>query len=254
MKIVIPSYNRATILKEKTLKYVLSEGYSPSDIYVFLKNDEQLQLYKQTIDTHLNWVVCNTNNLSEKRTFIRNYFPEDEELLAIDDDVKRLKQLNPIPLKQFVTRMFELTRQEKVTLWGVYPVNQTNMFYCKDRVVVGSVYCVGCFYGFINKHQEAWPPVCDKEDKWLSCLRITLDGAVLRYEGACADTSYYAKGGLSEYRTLETEERISTLICDRFPELVSYKVKKNGHPDVVFRRKKNKVLPFTCQTPQQVSD
>lgn len=248
MKVAIPSYNRVKILKEKTLNMLLTEGFDPKDIYVFLKNEEQLEQYKAGIESPLNWVVCHNQNLSDKRTFIRRYFAEGEEILSIDDDVKRIKFLKPQPLKQFVSRMFELLKQEKLTAFGIYPVNQTNMFYCKDRVVKGSVYLVGSFYGFLNKQAEEWPTVCDKEDKWFSCKRITEDGAVLRYEGCCADTSFYAKGGLSEYRTLQSEEEYSKRICNQFPELVKYTLKKNNHPDVKFLRKKNTILSLYPQS------
>jgi hypothetical protein len=235
MKIAIPSYNRASVLKSKTLAYLLREGYNPSEIYIFLKNNEQLELYKKEITTPVNWVVCNNQTICDKRTFIRNYFPVDEEILSVDDDIKSLKMINPQPLKTLVEKMFILTLKEGLTSWGIYPVN--NLFYCQERVVRGSVYICACFCGFINKQQEPYPNLFSKEDRWSSCLRIALDGAVLRYEGACPDTTYYAKGGLSEIRDFQTEEAHSRAVESLFPHLVRYKLKKNNHPDVEFIKK-----------------
>jgi len=240
MKIAIPSYNRASVLKSKTLAYLLQEGYDPSDMYVFLKNQEQLEIYKKEIDTPVNWVVCNNENICDKRTFIRKYFPLDEEILSVDDDVRRLKMLNPQPLKILVEKMFALTKRQGLTSWGISPIS--SLYFCKDRVVKGSTYICACFCGFINKEQEPYPNIFSKEDRWSSCLRIKLDGAVLKYDGACPDTSYYAKGGLSEMRNQETEEKHSRIVANLFPDIVRYKLKKNGHPDVEFIRKPREYL------------
>jgi hypothetical protein len=245
MKIAIPSYNRASILKSKTLAYLLQEGFDPSEIVVFVKNDEQKTLYQKEISTPVTWVVCNNQNLCDKRTFISHYFPLDEEIVAVDDDIKTIKMLHPKPLREVLTTMFTLTRKEELTTWGIYPVN--NLFFCKERVVRGSCYLIGCFFGFINKEHTVFPNLYTKEDKWWSCYNIQKDGAVLRYEGICPDTTYYASGGQTGIRTLELEEEHSKDLEKLFPTLVKYKLKKNGHPDVDFVRKPKFVLSFSSE-------
>ena len=236
MKIAIPSYNRASILKSKTLAYLLKEGYDPSEIYIFLKNNEQLEIYKKEIQTPVNWVVCHNENICDKRTYIREYFEKGDEILSVDDDIKTVKMLHPIPLQTLVEKMFSHVRREGLSLWGIYPVN--NLYYCNERVVKGSVYICACFCGFINKEQEPYPNIFSKEDRWSSCIRIKLDGAVLRYDGACPDTNYYcAKGGLSEIRDIDAEEMHAREVEKLFPDLVKYKLKRNGHPDVKFINK-----------------
>lgn len=250
MKVAIPSYQRAETLKAKTLKFLLEEGFDPKDIYVFVSNEQELVTYKRVIDTPLNWVVCPVNSDVGKRTHMKNFFPIGEEILSVDDDVKRIKFLENKPVKPFVERMFQLCKEEKVTLWGIYPVNQTNMFYCKERLVKGNLYCIGCFWGIVNVETEDFPEVNGKADKWLSCVRIKRDGATLRYDGACPDTSYYVgKGGMTEQRTYEMEEKSSQLIANQFPDLVRYKLKKNGHPDVEFIRKRPTLLPHSLSSP-----
>ena len=233
MKIVVPTYNRPKIFKEKTLKYLLSEGIQPEEINVYLKNEEQLVLYKEHISENLNWVVCNTSNLSEKRQFICDGFATGELIFSIDDDIRGLKMKRPVALKVFLERMFEEMEKYECNIWGVYPVN--NLFFCKDKLRVGKQLILFGFYGFKNTKDFRFPNLI-KEDIWYSCFRSTKDGAVLRYNGACMDTSLYTKGGLSEYRNISNETDTCVKICKEYPELVSFTVKKDGHPYCKWRR------------------
>ena len=40
MKYVIPSYQRADILKTKTLCFLEKQGVSPEDVYIFIREDD----------------------------------------------------------------------------------------------------------------------------------------------------------------------------------------------------------------------
>ena len=247
MKIVIPSYNRPDILKQKTLKFLLEENYAPEDIYIFLKNDEQHVLYQQHIDEAVHFVVCNTNNLREKRQFICDYFPEGELILSVDDDIKRLKMIKHTSLRDFVPYMFRKMSEYNCKIWGVYPVN--NLFFCKDRLRVGKQLVLFGFYGFVNTKDFCFPDVI-KEDIWYSCYRSQKDGQILRYDGACMDTTLYTKGGLKEYRTLELEEKTCEAICNEFPSLVYYTVKKDGHPFCKWYKQNLIEYPFELHSTQ----
>ena len=233
MKIAVPTYNRPTVFKQKTLSYLLSEGIQPEEIDVFLKNEEQLVLYKQHITENLNWVVCNTQNLCEKRQFICDYYPEGEHVVSIDDDIKRLKMLRPVSLRILLKRMFEEMVKQNCKVWGFYPVS--NLFFCKDKLRVGKQFIIFSFYGFLNTKDFSFPNLI-KEDIWYSCFRSQEDGAVLRYNGACMDTTFYAKGGLSEYRNIENETEACRQICDQYSDLVSFTIKKDEHPYCKWKR------------------
>ena len=41
MNFAIPSFQRASILKEKTINYLLGQGVEPSSIYVFVREDDK---------------------------------------------------------------------------------------------------------------------------------------------------------------------------------------------------------------------
>lgn len=243
MEIAIPSFRRSSVLKRKTLPFLLAEGFLPSQITIFLASPEELELYKAELGDSYKFVV-GFPGIANQRLFIRNYYPEGTRILSVDDDIRKVKCLRSEPFKSIVEKLFGLLEQEHLTTWGLYPVN--NLYFCKDRVLVGHLYIIACCYGFINrKDLLAYSPVNDKEDVWYSLKRIEQDGAVLRYEGACPDTDFYAAGGLAESRTLASEKTAAEVVCSLFPDSTKFVMKKNGHAEVKIKRKilKNFSLP-----------
>jgi len=245
MQIAIPSYKRSVTLKKKTLSFLDSEGFDKEQITIFVANEEEKEDYEQVLRLDYK-IVVGVKGIANQRLFIRNYYPEGTHILSMDDDIRKIKMLRKnMSFKALVENLFDCLKDHKVTTWGIYPTN--NLFFCKDRVLIGNLYIIACCYGFINRkdiveYGENNEDYSVKEDVWYSLKRIELDGAVLRYEGACPDTDYYAKGGLSEFRTLEKEEEISKKIVGLFPSLCKYIVKKNGHPDVKILRKIDKIV------------
>ena len=243
MKFAIPSYNRPEKLKKTTLAYLFSENIEAEDIYVFLKDEEQLALYKRSIDENLNWIVCNTTNLKDKRQFIIDFFPDKEIIVSLDDDIKRLKMLEPRSLKCLLAELFTALVENNCSIWGIYPVN--NLFYCKERVKIGKQFICSNFYGFINNKSVKYTINAGcKLDIWLSCYLSEKEQRLLRYEGACPDTTYFAKGGLSDFRTFEQEVSACNQIVKEYPHLVSYAVKKDGHPYCVWKKQNLIIQPL----------
>lgn len=236
-EVAIPSYQRPEKLRDTTLKYLASEQIDPLKITIFLASDVEKLLY-ETILTPGTYgrLVIGVPTISRQRQFIRDFYPQDTQILSIDDDIKKLKFLNPRPLIEVVEQLFTITREELCTTWGIYPVN--NLYFCKERVIKAKTYIIGCFYGFINKKDSVYPQVCGVEDKWFSIKRAELDGAVIRYEGVCPDTSYYAKGGLSDIRKgADHELNVCRKVIAEFPDDCSLILKKNGHWEVNYKTK-----------------
>lgn len=235
--VAIPSYQRPEKLRDTTLKYLSSEQIDPQQITIFVASEIEKRLY-ETILTPGTYsrLVVGVPTISRQRQFIRDFYPEGTQILSIDDDIKKLKFLNPRPLIEVANQLFQLTKEELCTLWGIYPVN--NLFFCKERVIKGRAYIIGCCYGFINKKDCVYPQVCGVEDKWMSIKRAALDGAVIRYEGICPDTSYYASGGLSELRKQTDHElNVCRKVIAEFPDDCSLILKKNGHWEVNYKTK-----------------
>lgn len=232
--VAIPSYLRQEKLKAQTLHFLASESIPPDSIYIFVASEEQKALYLQTLDpSTYGTLVVGVPTLSRQKNFIYSYFPEGQQILFIDDDIKGLKWIHPRPLLSFVQQMFQIAQEENVALWSIQPA--TTVLYCKERISIGKMFCVGCFCGVINKKDCTMPDISACEDKWLSLFRWKTDGATMRYDGCCPNTIYFAKGGLTDYR--KTRQHLDTQeVVAAFPEDCILTTKKSGVSECSWRQ------------------
>ena len=232
--ICIPTYKRYTHLRDQTLTMLKNEGYDPKDIFVYVANEEEKKLYEATlVPGTYGSLTVGVIGLPQQRNFIYDQFPIGQKILMLDDDIKEVMFKNEKrPVKEVVARMWELAAQEGATLWSIYPC--PNRFYCVERVVVGQVFCVGCFHGVINT-RTYYPDLAAAEDRWLTASRILKDGKTLRYEGCCPKTVYFQKGGLYDYRHTNTKQYDDSVkVAEMFPTICKLKqYKKNGFWDAV---------------------
>jgi hypothetical protein len=121
--LAIPTYKRQKIIITKTLFLLFQYNIKPSNIYLFLANEQEKKIYTQTL-TNLavienilqkskkhkitQFLQKNTNSihkyklfltkivnqsiigkpgLANQRNFIRNYFPEETKIVQMDDDL-----------------------------------------------------------------------------------------------------------------------------------------------------------------------
>lgn len=225
----IPSYQRPTKLKKNTLSWLLHSGVLPQQIRVFVASVQEFQVYSQVLEYELQQgiqITIGVPSLAAQLQFIQNFYSEGQKIVRIDDDIRRLDWLNPRSFVLFVQRMFEIANEEGCSLWSIYPVS--NKFFCKDRIIIGKVFCIGCVCGFINRKSLERPHVSEAEDKYFSLQRYLADGKTMRYEGVCPNTTFWSKGGLTEHRKVKQYED-TKWVCDQFNKLCELKQKKNGH-------------------------
>lgn len=230
--IAIPSYQRPKKLRDQTLAFLAREEFCPDKIFVFVASQEEKNSYQEVLTPGtFREIIVGVPGLSQQRNFITKFFPNKTRVLTIDDDIKRIKFLKPRPVKDLVVEMFQLCDKEKASLWSIYPVN--NLFFCKDRVLVGKLFCVHCFCGYINDHSIEVIASC-VDDKYRSLVSYLKDGKVLRYDGACPDTTYNAAGGLTEHRALHRTQEVREVV-KTFPDHCSIRKRKNGIEEVHWR-------------------
>lgn len=240
--IAIPSYQRPTKLKKNTLSWLLYSGIQPQQIRIFVASIQEFQVYNQVLEYELSLgiqITVGVPTLGGQLQFIQNYFLDGQKIVRLDDDCRRIDWLNPRDFPSFLTRMFEIAAEEGCSLWSIYPVS--NKFFCKDRIVIGKVFCVGHCCGFINRKSIPRLPVSESEDKALTLQRYLADGKTMRYEGCCMSHSYHTKGGLSEHR--KTYQYSDTkFVCDQFPgECQLIQKPKTGVWDCQWRTRIDKV-------------
>ena len=138
-QIAIPSYNRATILKKKTLPLLKRFNINNSDIYIFVETEEMKKEYQASGITTYRYVVTNTKGICEKRNFLETYYREQvgiDGYISIDDDIQDIFELSE-DSKTVETSVNSLTEHLRKPMRGVIAygesVHYTIPFLCLTR-------------------------------------------------------------------------------------------------------------------------
>ena len=206
-RVVIPSYDKPDILKENTLSMLKRQGVPSSKIDVFVATPAEERRYKEAIPRDMyNKIIVGKKGLLTQLRFIKKYYPENAELIRLDDDLKSVfkkvykkkdlesgkvsrkeyDKVRMINLPQFFTKAFKLVRQKGLTLWGINKV-QKNPYYMTDGYTTDLRFIVGNIYGWINSYDPKYdwtmstPENYTNEDIENTLKRYIADGGVLRF-------------------------------------------------------------------------
>ena len=255
-RVAIPSYNRSDIITEKTLR-TLQEGKVPkSCIYIFVANDEEKKLYRESIPRELyKKIVVGELGITKQRRYIMDYFSEGTELVFIDDDITGVYQSTDMKTMSEVENLHQLINQSfyrlgKSNLWGVYPVanpffmkpkkvdeENDSWYSLKENLTTDLRFCAGCFYGIINHHDTAYYPSIEEKEDYEMCIKMFLrDGCITRYNNICVKQKKYSEGGCGNGEPrIKRNQECAKLLCEKYPEYVS--MKKGSDCEVRFKNK-----------------
>jgi hypothetical protein len=255
--IAIPSYQRAELLKRKTLKTLAEYKIPRTLIYVFVANNEEKEIYKNTLDTttygHL---IVGEKGLKNQRNFISRYFPSRKEILNLDDDLagfniikthgktfnKKDNYLTRLPdLDIFIKEAFKILKQNKAYLWGIYPIN--NAYFMTPTTTFDLRLIVGPCWGNINRHdKDLILTIDEKEDVERTLKYYVKDNSVVRFNNVSTDTSYYVNpGGMQGLGRDRKKDALESAIYlhQKYPELTQlHLTKKSGVAEVKLKDKK----------------
>jgi hypothetical protein len=251
--IAIPSYQRAEILKDKTLKMLQESHISSKKIYIFLANDEEKINYEKIIPKSMYYkIVVGVKGINEQRKFIVKYFPNKKQIVSIDDDVSELLEMDKNekmqPIKNINTvfdTAFEDLKKNKLYLWGLFPT--PNPFYMVGQKPVTTElrFIIATIYGFINRHDMILKSnIEEKEDVENSLRYYIRDGGVIRYNRISFKTKFKnSSGGLGGIeKRFKANEEAAKYLCATYPEYARLKIRKNGMHEVTLRDYKKKTL------------
>jgi len=247
--IAIPSYKRAELCNNKTLKMLKDNNILPINIIVFVANEDEYTEYETKLDRALyGEIIIGVKGLVQQRQFIMNHYPINKNIVFFDDDIASV-DLSFTPytsLDLFLKFAFEKTKELGGYIWGVYPV--FNPFFRRPREEISTClnYIVGAFYGIINRIENnnlrltLTAENSQKEDVERSIRYFIEDGIVVRFNKIGFITKYYGKsGGLGTFKDrLIPMANASQLLKNTFPEYGNVFIKKNGMTE--FKLKKLK--------------
>ena len=241
--VAIPSYDRAKSLEKKTLA-TLKKGKVPrSKIYIFVANESEEKIYRDTIPSKLyNKIVVGKLGIANQRLFIKNFFSEGQQVVSIDDDVEHLFRLNGervtkiSNIDSFFKNAFKRLRKENLFLWGIYPIGNTFYMKGKKKVTTSLRFIIGVLHGYIvrnDKELEPSPSAEGKEDYEQTILYFKKDGGVLRFNDVGAKTKFFAPGGLGNIKKrIVSSKKAANYLEKQYPDMVTKYHRDNGMAEV----------------------
>lgn len=250
--ICIPSYGRADILNTQTLATLKTNNINKQLINVYVANEAEYDIYFNVLDkNNFNELIIGVIGLVEQRQFISDQYPENTNILFLDDDIKSIDlslSSRYQSLDFFVKSAFEECRATNAFIWGVYPVN--NPFFRQNRAEMTTClnYIVGAFYGVVNRLNlpELELSVSlqfggQKEDVERTIKYFIKDGVVVRFNRVGFHTKYYNNvGGLGKFKDrLLPMKLASEAILKQYPEYGKIFMRKNGMYEFKLKKLKN---------------
>jgi hypothetical protein len=248
--ICIPSYKRAEVLRDKTLKTLQKNKIDYKKIYVYVADKEDYDLYKNTLDNKTyNKLIIGKKGLVPQRQFIMEQWPQYKNIVFFDDDVQSIDlSLSPRfrrhNLDHFIKEAFRECIKNESFIWGVYAVFNPFFRKTKSEMSTELKYIVGAFYGIINRpNLKTIQLTITKENGQKEDVERTLkyfinDGIVLRFNKIGFTTKYYGKeGGLGRFEDrLKPMMEASKKLEQVYSEYGNTKVRSNGMSEFVLKK------------------
>lgn len=244
IRIVIPSYNRAETLRDKTLSYLSSSNKEDFPIDVFVANEDEYLKYKNILDenTYTN-IIIGEVGMMKIRNFICDYYPENTRIFEMDDDIKNMvqrksdKELDTISnICDFIKLGFQLCLEKKSNIFSVYPV--CNPKFMSNNIWIGQSYLMGGAFGIINRPSR-YVTVNNKEDYERSLMYYKLDGRTIRFNYiGCNTKGYQGAGGMQSFRRdYDTILSDAKVVVEKYQPMCRLRLeKRSGKPEVWIKR------------------
>lgn len=247
-EVAVCSYGRAETVGRDTLATMLRGGVPGEKIKVYTP---QVEEYREALreDAGLSGidVIEAPKGLHNAQNMVLDEHRPGSRVVFADDDVRAVNRLvtrrgkgslrEQGDLPGLFTAAFERAAQERVTLWGLYPVH--NAFYMKPAVRVGLWFCIGQLFGVIvtEDRQYGSDEAAKKGDYERTLLHFERDGGVMRMDwlaSDCAPMRTAAGGNASPERAAEERRAVESLER-RWPGLVHRKPDRMGYPEIALR-------------------
>ena len=233
MKFVIPSYNRYDKLNSLSLKYLKSQNINASDIYIFVRvDDDDLVNYHKLKDDGYNIITTvGCKGIGKTHNYITEYFEENEFIIELDDDLIDIVDKDKKPIESLdneLNKMIEIMKKDNINYGGFYQVDNKLFMSRRDNYETDLRYLLGIFR--IRRICKDIILETNFSEDFENCLlHYIRDGKILKNNWLCAKTKNYAKGGCNaDGRDTETERKDKTFLSEKYPKYTRLFQRKSG--------------------------
>jgi hypothetical protein len=234
------------VCRTKTLALLQQHRIDPARITLFVANNEEKALYEAGIPQGMyGKIIVAVKGHREVKNWIANYYPLGTEYVSCDDDLYSLVELDgngglrPLhSLHELILQGFKECKNLDYHLWGISPV--ANGFFLKQTIHTDCKFCIGHFFGVINRRI---PITLNLKDDYERSLQNTVrDGGVIRFSYVAGVTKYCASGGInqSKQERSEANKKEVEFLMKEYPNLVRLNKKREG--EILLQRSLKKYL------------
>jgi len=244
--VAIPSHGRHEVINNKTLKLLRYYGISNDRMYVFIE-ENQYPLYHNKIPKDVNLIVGKLG-IKENRQFISDYFPEDQAIVSMDDDIKWICKMTPVRggkhrndkiecFQSLIFDIFDSLDEHNCNCAGLYPID--NPFFMKNHISCDLKFIIGNCRFFYNKKNLERRRFTLLEDFETTMKYYLHDSKIIRYNNFVAVTNYKPlKWGFSQDdKNFEVQ-----MFNNKYPEFTKINYKANNNTDIRFLKGDRTVL------------
>lgn len=248
-QIAIPSYKRPTRLITETLTTLKRTNADFSRVTVFVADSNEKHLYDtalQAIGLGVKVVISQPGLINSRIWYNLHYYKPGTRILNLDDDIAGLYVKDGNALKAYtgdldrlVSKGFQVCQNTGARLWGINPV--ANGMFLKPTITVGLRYICGIFHGTFAGDPamcgDDRPRQSSGEDFELTLRSFKRYKGVVRIDGYCPKTKYFAEGGIQaelggkEKRAKDHEAQLQQIV-NRFPGISKLYSKSGDVPNI----------------------
>ncbi len=234
-KIVIPSYKRFNIFKNKTFKF-LERNSLLEYATLFIQTDEDEEKYKEFNIP----IIRSPLGLIHTLNFINDTYPLNTKLWLLHDDVTKfinLDNIEPENIPDIINGCFNSMILHNANLGGFYPTANPYFMKKAKELVTGCNFIHDPCCLIINQQINNTEELKDKADFERTVLYFKRDKIVLRFNHYAPVTSYNPKSmnGVG-FRNPEREKASALLFKNTYPEYVRrINTHKNGSTSLVLK-------------------
>ena len=254
--IVIPTYKRHNLIYNSgTLKFLKKNNIPINKVILFVANKEEKELYSKYVPKNLysGKIIIGVKGILKQRNFIINYFPKNQYIISIDDDIQNIMIKNDNKLRSIKKKelhlLFEnsyyIMKESKANIWGINMV--TNPFMMQNKINTNLGIIPAFFYGWINNPKMINKIKNDsREDVERSVLFFDKDNIIIRYMNiTCKTFMKKTAGGIQSLMTpkkrLQMEDLYTKDLKKKYPNYCC-REKNNGIRISLFRKKSKKKI------------
>ncbi len=238
-KIAIPSYNRFTTLRFKTIAFLNRHNIDLSKVYIFahpFSFDEYLLL--KDFYPKIN-IIESKGGIMNSRNYINEYFLEKTKVVEIDDDVEDLIDFTTNePLKDleaFIIESFDMCGNG---IWGVCALSNPFFSNKKDKYGLQSIVATFCGY-ILNKNIKLTLDVMEDHERTIQYHHLGKN--ILKRSNVGIKTKYWKNAGgiqteIDVLRRIQIQNWAATELKERYSNLLYLRTRKSGLIDIRFKR------------------